>query len=309
MPLAPTTGHVPRLGPRGHDLAQDAEASAGHILLSSYDCHPRSRPNARMVAGLLGSLLLLSILWFPGIVRAEGDEVTHTVGLGETLASIAMHYGVDAASLVEMNALANLPMLRIGQVLVIPKPPGMSQASLLEPQPYVVQQLPKQGQAVPLLGAAESRRTLASPSHAAPASFAAKAAAPVAAPQPQPTVTSLIAASLSKIGGLTPLSFWLAGLPQNDQWDGVYRLTYYCLRGTMSSGRTVYAGAAAADQSVMPLGARVFVEDLGQFTIEDRFAWDAGEKRLDIWVPSCDDAIRRGVDYKRVKVLGSRLPD
>ncbi|MBI2911964.1 MAG: LysM peptidoglycan-binding domain-containing protein [Chloroflexi bacterium] len=83
---------------------------------------------------------------------------------------------------------------------------------------------------------------------------------------------------------------------------GTFRITFYCLVGPMSSGRWVYGGAAAADQSIFRLGTVVSVQDLGVYTIEDRFAWDAREQRLDIWVPSCVEAIRLGVMHKLVSV-------
>jgi len=87
--------------------------------------------------------------------------------------------------------------------------------------------------------------------------------------------------------------------------DGtVFRLSFYCLAGSMSSGKQVYYGAAAADASVFPLGTVVEVAEWGIFVIEDRFGWDAGQNRLDIWVPSCAEAIRYGIKYAPVSVIG-----
>ncbi|MBI4302158.1 MAG: 3D domain-containing protein, partial [Chloroflexi bacterium] len=61
--------------------------------------------------------------------------------------------------------------------------------------------------------------------------------------------------------------------------------------------------AVAADASVLPLGQRVAIEGLGQYVVEDRFAWDANMKRLDVWVPTCSEAIQGGVEYRGVELL------
>ncbi|MCX6022549.1 MAG: 3D domain-containing protein [Chloroflexi bacterium] len=82
-----------------------------------------------------------------------------------------------------------------------------------------------------------------------------------------------------------------------------FRLTHYCLPGTMASGRQVYLGAVAADQSVFNLGVRLLIEEYGFFTVEDRFAWDGRTARLDVWVPTCWEAVQRGVVFRRVFVV------
>jgi len=71
----------------------------------------------------------------------------------------------------------------------------------------------------------------------------------------------------------------------------------------MASGRQVYNGAAAADASILPLGARVLVDGLGEFVVEDRFARDLKQKRLDIWTPDCQQAEWRGIEFRRVIVI------
>jgi 3D (Asp-Asp-Asp) domain-containing protein len=47
----------------------------------------------------------------------------------------------------------------------------------------------------------------------------------------------------------------------------------------------------------------VEVEGLGTFVVLDRFGWDANAHRLDVWTPSCQDALRWGVRYRRVRVV------
>lgn len=83
-----------------------------------------------------------------------------------------------------------------------------------------------------------------------------------------------------------------------------FRITFYCLPGIMSNGRKVHHGAIAADISIFDLGTALEIEDMGIFVVEDRFAWDARQYRLDVWVPDCDDAWYKGVRYLNVRTLG-----
>jgi 3D (Asp-Asp-Asp) domain-containing protein len=84
---------------------------------------------------------------------------------------------------------------------------------------------------------------------------------------------------------------------------GVHKLTFYCLYGHMSIGLFVHYGSVAADPSIYALGTRLFIEGMGSFVVRDRFAEDWRQKRLDVWLPSCEDAIQRGVQYRMVTVL------
>lgn len=55
------------------------------------------------------------------ITRAtNGEKLTHTVAVGETLGAIARKYGVRVAQLVEENTITDPSKVRAGQVLVIP---------------------------------------------------------------------------------------------------------------------------------------------------------------------------------------------
>jgi len=64
---------------------------------------------------------------FPTAVRAA-DGPTYTVRPGDTLASIAAANGADAQALADANGLSDPDLIRVGQVLVIPRaataPPG-----------------------------------------------------------------------------------------------------------------------------------------------------------------------------------------
>lgn len=74
-------------------------------------------------------------------------------------------------------------------------------------------------------------------------------------------------------------------------------LTAYCLSGTTRRGRYVRGGIIAADPRVFPLSRYVelFVEGkyLGRFLVDDTGSAIKGA-HIDVWVPTCDEAIRFG---------------
>jgi membrane-bound lytic murein transglycosylase D len=57
----------------------------------------------------------------------------HVVRRGDTLSSIAHHYGVPAEGIMEMNGLRTAKKLRVGQELIIPKPLGGTAVARVEP--------------------------------------------------------------------------------------------------------------------------------------------------------------------------------
>ena len=93
-------------------------------------------------------------------------------------------------------------------------------------------------------------------------------------------------------------------VPTDGSWiSDPFKVAAYCMVGNMSGGKFVYEGAAAADASLFPFGTRVELEGVGEFTIEDRFAWDAREHRLDIWKSDCTTARAWGVQFRRLRVV------
>ena len=74
-------------------------------------------------------------------------------------------------------------------------------------------------------------------------------------------------------------------------------VTYYCLQGTTRTGRLVREGIVAADPRVFPLRRHVDLtvrgRPLGRFLIADTGSRIKG-RTIDIWVPDCAEARRRG---------------
>lgn len=74
-------------------------------------------------------------------------------------------------------------------------------------------------------------------------------------------------------------------------------ITYYCLKGRTRTNSEVREGIVAADPRVFPLHRHVALSvrgrPLGRFLVADTGGKIKG-RILDIWVPSCADARRRG---------------
>jgi membrane-bound lytic murein transglycosylase D len=61
--------------------------------------------------------------------KARVTFAAHVVRRGDTLSSIAVHYGVPVQGIMEMNGLRKVKKLRVGTELVIPKPVGAALAA------------------------------------------------------------------------------------------------------------------------------------------------------------------------------------
>lgn len=61
----------------------------------------------------------------------------------------------------------------------------------------------------------------------------------------------------------------------------------------MANGQRVHSGAIAADPRVLPIGSKVHIEGMGNFTVKDTGGAIRG-RRIDIWMPSKSAAMRFG---------------
>jgi 3D (Asp-Asp-Asp) domain-containing protein len=85
-----------------------------------------------------------------------------------------------------------------------------------------------------------------------------------------------------------------------------FSATCYCLRGKTASGSMVRRGIVAADPRVLPLGTRIHVSGSshsGTYLVADTGGVIKG-RIIDIWVPSCAEAIRFGRRKVTVTILG-----
>jgi len=87
-----------------------------------------------------------------------------------------------------------------------------------------------------------------------------------------------------------------------------FRATAYCLKGRTANGGSVRRGIVAADPRVLPLGSRIQVNAgaySGTYTVADTGGAVKGRK-LDIWMPSCTEAVRFGRRNVKVSRLGRK---
>lgn len=87
-----------------------------------------------------------------------------------------------------------------------------------------------------------------------------------------------------------------------------FRATAYCLQGRTATGGSVRRGIVAADRRVLPLGSRIQIEAgsySGIYTVADTGGAVKG-RILDIWVPSCVEAVRFGRKTIKVSVIGKK---
>ncbi len=87
-----------------------------------------------------------------------------------------------------------------------------------------------------------------------------------------------------------------------------FRATAYCLQGRTANGGGVRRGIVAADPRVLPLGTRIQISAgsySGTYTVADTGGAVKG-RILDVWVPSCSEAIRFGRKNVMVSVLSKK---
>lgn len=87
-----------------------------------------------------------------------------------------------------------------------------------------------------------------------------------------------------------------------------FKATAYCLQGRTASGGGVRRGIVAADPRVLPLGTRIQMTAgaySGTYTVADTGGVVKG-RILDVWVPSCSEAMRFGRKTVTVSVLSKK---
>jgi 3D (Asp-Asp-Asp) domain-containing protein len=85
-----------------------------------------------------------------------------------------------------------------------------------------------------------------------------------------------------------------------------FSATCYCLKGRTATGAGVRRGIVAADPRILPLGTRISISGSshsGTYLVADTGGVIKG-RIIDIWVPSCAEAIRFGRKRMSVSVLG-----
>ncbi|HWE54556.1 MAG TPA: 3D domain-containing protein [Acidimicrobiales bacterium] len=129
-------------------------------------------------------------------------------------------------------------------------------------------------------------------------------------PQPSSTQVGAIASSPATQG------YWLTTLPTpappsdsqtvtaqstgpNGTPLGTFEVTCYDIHGRTASGAETSMSTVAVDPSVIPLGATIYIDGVGQRTAQDTGGAIKGH-RLDIWEPTYSDCANWGVQDRSV---------
>lgn len=95
-------------------------------------------------------------------------------------------------------------------------------------------------------------------------------------------------------------------------YAGNYKLTFYCpcelccgpnARGITASGTVATEGrTVSADVTKLPLGTRIYIEDMGEYVVEDTGSAIQGNI-LDVYLNSHEECLQRGFIYKDVYII------
>lgn len=84
-------------------------------------------------------------------------------------------------------------------------------------------------------------------------------------------------------------------------YGSVHDITMYCPTGNRTaSGKVPSRGMVATISRSIPFGTRIYIDGLGEFTVEDRIGHGS---EFDIFTPSCGEARRFGRKHLRVTIL------
>lgn len=104
---------------------------------------------------------------------------------------------------------------------------------------------------------------------------------------------SLAAAVIAMLVAMPPLADAAGRRPPRPM---TMTATAYCLRTPTATGGQARRGTVAADQRVLPFGSRIRIRGPhvnGTYVVEDSGAAVKG-RRIDIYMPGCDEARRFG---------------
>lgn len=91
----------------------------------------------------------------------------------------------------------------------------------------------------------------------------------------------------------------------------IFMCTAYCgcikcngeFAGMSASGRTLYSNhSIAADLDVLPMSSHIYIEDLGEFVVDD-VGGAIQNYHVDIYFDSHEEALDFGVQYKKIYIL------
>jgi LysM repeat protein len=275
------------------------------------------RPTIRQRLIRFGLLLIYLVSLLSPVRPAFAENDTYVVKDGESLSLIAETLNVSLDALMAANGIENPDLIYAGQTLKVPgssstastgvtSAPASGSTYEIQPGDTLSGIAEKFGVSVRSLVEANS---LDDPAHIVAGTTLKIPASDYttgntrAAATPTPTLRSVPTATPSPTQTPTPTASPTLPPPTRSIPEGQAEIFFYCIKGRMANGEMTHMGAAAADWNVFPQGTRIRIEGLWDVTIKDKIGGPQGLRRIDVWVESCESAIKMGTFLARYTIL------
>jgi 3D (Asp-Asp-Asp) domain-containing protein/LysM repeat protein len=227
---------------------------------------------------------LTTDLIHPGDILTIAQEKHYTVQSGDTLWDIAMDHHISVSQLMEWNSLIS-DLIHPGLNLLI--------FDDVQPTKETVTEKATESAATPAAVPSPTPAGVPASQPAAPAPESSKPASPPAAPAPSAPAPEAAPTSSTGSKEITVKAT-------------AYTASCEGCSGTTATGLNIKDNpnekVIAVDPSVIPLGSKVYVEGYGEATAADTGGAIKGN-RIDIFIPSEQDAINFGVKQLKVTIL------
>lgn len=227
---------------------------------------------------------LTTDLIHPGDLLTIAPEEHYTVKEGDTLWDIAMAHHISVSQLMEWNNL-------ISDLIH----PGLNLLIFDDVQPTKETVTEKAAEPATTTAAVPSPAPAAQPAAPAP-----QPVAPAAVPAPQPAAQAPAPSAPAAAPTSSP------GSKEITVKATAYTASCEGCSGITATGVNIKDNpnqkVIAVDPSVIPLGSKVYVEGYGEATAADTGGAIKGD-RIDIFIPSEQDAINFGVKQVKVTIL------
>ncbi|MCL4369400.1 MAG: LysM peptidoglycan-binding domain-containing protein [Chloroflexi bacterium] len=256
-----------------------------------------------------------TILWANGMSSGDllriGQKLTilpvsgvlHQLKAGESVLSIAATYGVEAGKIVEANQISDPSLVHEGDLLIVPG--GVKKATRGAPPS-------RSGGGNPIGYTVKPGDTLSSIA----ATYGVQLSALQSANGLGDGDLLGIGQQLSIPGGQQPApAAPHAGQEaaqdresssRGDQKDGqsfIANVTAYTILGRTATGTRTRWGTVAVDPRVIPLGSKIRVDGFEETFVAEDTGGGVRGNWIDIWFPDYGDALRFGIQSRRVTIV------
>lgn len=118
----------------------------------------------------------------------------------------------------------------------------------------------------------------------------------------QKTVVEKEVVRYEKLSTKTVQSFTAEVTAYTAGYESCGKLPNHPAYGITANGNKVRKGIIAADTNVLPFGTKVYIEDLGIFTVDDT-GGDIKGNRIDIYMDNLNEAVKFGRQNRKLIVL------